>query len=109
MQPGQKSYPLRPELAESTYWLYRATRDPLYLHVGRDIVASIQYGATCPCGYCHISDVQTHEKEDHMESFFLSETVSMREHVHVTGRRSSLKVGLLNAEAPICLDLEEIG
>ncbi|GAQ88520.1 Glycosyl hydrolase family 47 [Klebsormidium nitens] len=75
VQPGQNSYPLRPELAESTYWLYRATRDPMYLHVGRDIVASIQYGATCPCGYCHVTDVQTHEKEDHMESFFLSETV----------------------------------
>ena len=25
---GQESYPLRPELAESTYVLYKATRDP---------------------------------------------------------------------------------
>jgi len=28
LQYGQKSYPLRPELIESTYWLYKATRDP---------------------------------------------------------------------------------
>ncbi|KVH87824.1 Glycoside hydrolase, family 47 [Cynara cardunculus var. scolymus] len=28
LQHGQKSYPLRPELIESTYWLYKATRDP---------------------------------------------------------------------------------
>lgn len=25
------SYPLRPELAESAYYLYKATRDPYYL------------------------------------------------------------------------------
>lgn len=46
-----------------------------YLDVGRDIVASLQYGALCPCGYCHIEDVETHKKDDHMESFFLAETV----------------------------------
>lgn len=28
LQYGQKSYPLRPELIESTYLLYKATRDP---------------------------------------------------------------------------------
>lgn len=28
VHPGQASYPLRPELVESTYWLYKATRDP---------------------------------------------------------------------------------
>nr|XP_043633628.1 alpha-mannosidase I MNS4 isoform X1 [Erigeron canadensis] len=75
VQHGQKSYPLRPELIESTYWLYKATRDPRYLDVGRDIVSSLQYGARCTCGYCHISDVEFHKQEDNMESFFLAETV----------------------------------
>ncbi|XP_045790083.1 alpha-mannosidase I MNS4 [Trifolium pratense] len=75
VQHGQKSYPLRPELIESTYWLYKATRDPRYLDAGRDMLASLQYGARCPCGYCHISDVEHHKQEDHMESFFLAETV----------------------------------
>lgn len=75
VQPGQRSYPLRPELIESTYWLYKATRDSIYLDVGRDMVASIQYGARCPCGYCHIADVESHVQDDHMESFFLAETV----------------------------------
>ncbi|KAK1592833.1 hypothetical protein Q3G72_031139 [Acer saccharum] len=74
-QHGQKSYPLRPELIESTYWLYKATRDPRYLAAGRDMISSLQFGARCPCGYCHISDVEFHKKEDHMESFFLAETV----------------------------------
>ncbi|XP_062222812.1 alpha-mannosidase I MNS4 isoform X2 [Phragmites australis] len=75
VQNGQRSYPLRPELIESTYWLFKATRDHRYLDVGRDILASLQYGAKCPCGYCHISDVETHKQDDHMESFFLAETV----------------------------------
>lgn len=75
VQQGQKSYPLRPELIESTYWLYKATRDPRYLDAGRDMLASLQYGARCRCGYCHISDVESHIQEDNMESFFLAETV----------------------------------
>lgn len=75
VQLGQKSYPLRPELMESTYWLFKATRDPRYLDAGRDFVASLQNGARCPCGYCHIADVESHEQDDHMESFFLAETV----------------------------------
>ncbi|KAJ3696116.1 hypothetical protein LUZ60_001493 [Juncus effusus] len=75
VQNGQRSYPLRPELIESTYWLYKATRDQRYLEAGRDILTSIEYGAKCPCGYCHISDVESHKQDDHMESFFLAETV----------------------------------
>ncbi|GER35738.1 Mannosyl-oligosaccharide 1,2-alpha-mannosidase IA, partial [Striga asiatica] len=71
---GQKSYPLRPELIESTYWLYKATRNPRYLDVGREMLASLQL-TRCRCGYCHISDVEFHQHEDHMESFFLAETV----------------------------------
>ncbi|KAJ7558268.1 hypothetical protein O6H91_04G031400 [Diphasiastrum complanatum] len=75
VQPGQKSYPLRPELIESTYMLYKATKNPMYLHVGQEILRSIQKSARCPCGYCHIADVETHEQDDHMESFFLAETL----------------------------------
>ncbi|KAL0376711.1 UNVERIFIED_CONTAM: Alpha-mannosidase I MNS4 [Sesamum calycinum] len=46
-----------------------------FLDAGRDMLASLQYGARCTCGYCHISDVEFHQQEDHMESFFLAETV----------------------------------
>jgi len=34
-------YPLRPELIESTYLLYRATKSPFYLHVGKAIMESL--------------------------------------------------------------------
>lgn len=38
-------------------------------------MASLQRSAKCRCGYCHIADVESHEQDDHMESFFLAETV----------------------------------
>lgn len=71
---GRAGYPLRPELIESAMYLYRATKDPYFLEVGRDMLESIESSARTPCGYATIKDVKTHEKEDRMESFFLAET-----------------------------------
>lgn len=67
-------YPLRPELAESTYMLYRATRNPFYLHVGVDILKSLNSVAKVKCGYATVHSVIDKSLEDRMESFFLSET-----------------------------------
>lgn len=39
LQHGQKSYPLRPELIESTYWLYKATRNPRWA----DLVSIVKW------------------------------------------------------------------
>ncbi|BFZ08271.1 hypothetical protein BsWGS_11309 [Bradybaena similaris] len=72
--PDVRFYPLRPELIESTYFLYRATKNPFYLHVGKEILESINEHTKERCGYCTIHDVHTKELEDRMESFFLSET-----------------------------------
>ena len=70
-----KNYPLRPELAESTFHLYEATRDPYYLQVGKRILFDIQNHTKVDCGYASIADVHTKELEDRMDSYFLSETV----------------------------------
>lgn len=76
---------------ESTYLLYRATRDPLYLAVGREILHSLRkckyvispyfylklrYLNTfrVECGYASVSNVDTYRLEDRMDSYFLSET-----------------------------------
>eukprot|EP00076_Gallus_gallus_P044726 XP_025010264.1 ER degradation-enhancing alpha-mannosidase-like protein 1 isoform X1 [Gallus gallus] len=40
--PDVPFYPLRPELVESTYLLYQATKNPFYLHVGMDILQSLE-------------------------------------------------------------------
>eukprot|EP01080_Neovahlkampfia_damariscottae_P002502 gene2502-3208_t len=75
VQNGQQGYPLRPELAESIYTLYRITKDPIYLFMGRDIVYSINKLTRVKCGFAVVKDVQTGVHEDKMESFFLAETL----------------------------------
>ncbi|CAD6188692.1 unnamed protein product [Caenorhabditis auriculariae] len=67
-------HPLRPEFVESTYFLYRATRDPHYLEVAKQVMDSINEYVRVPCGFASIKDVRTMSKEDQMESFVLSET-----------------------------------
>eukprot|EP00899_Mesostigma_viride_P002773 jgi/Mesvir1/12497/Mv08109-RA.1 len=75
VQHGQRNYPLRPELVESTYLLYQATRASRYLEFGRDVVTSLQRNARTSCGFAHLRDVVTRQQEDAMESFFLAETL----------------------------------
>ncbi|XP_022098761.1 ER degradation-enhancing alpha-mannosidase-like protein 1 [Acanthaster planci] len=73
-QPDVSFYPLRPELVESTYLLYQATQNPFYLHVGSDILESLEMYTKASCGYATLHNVISKTKEDRMESFFLSET-----------------------------------
>ncbi|KAJ9082719.1 hypothetical protein DSO57_1001792 [Entomophthora muscae] len=68
-------YPLRPELIESTYMLYQATRDPFYLHVGEMILIDLQNRTRQRCGFAQLKNVVTGTHDDRMESFFLSETL----------------------------------
>lgn len=68
-------YPLRPEFVESTYFLYRATRDPFYLNVGVTILESLQTRYKHECGFGGFQDVTTGEYQDRMETFILSETL----------------------------------
>jgi len=71
---GREGYPLRPELAESAMYLYRATKDPFLLTLGEDMLRSIQHSARTDCGYATVKDSRNHLLEDRMESFFLAET-----------------------------------
>uniref|UniRef100_H2TMM1 alpha-1,2-Mannosidase n=1 Tax=Takifugu rubripes TaxID=31033 RepID=H2TMM1_TAKRU len=64
---------LRPEFAESTYYLYKATGDPYYLRVGQSIVEKLNAYARVPCGFAAVQDVRTGIHEDRMDSFFLAE------------------------------------
>ncbi|XP_041862190.1 ER degradation-enhancing alpha-mannosidase-like protein 3 isoform X1 [Melanotaenia boesemani] len=66
-------HPLRPEFAESTYFLYKATGDPYYLEAGRSIMENLNRFARVPCGFAAMKDVRTGSHEDRMDSFFLAE------------------------------------
>ncbi|KAJ1953288.1 hypothetical protein EC988_003078 [Linderina pennispora] len=68
-------YPLRPEFVESTYFLYRATRDPFYLDVGEMVLRDLNALQRTECGYASMQNVNTHVVEERMESFLLSETL----------------------------------
>ena len=64
----------RPEFIESTYHIYRATKDPWYLYVGEMALRDIKRRCWTKCGWSGMQDVRTGERNDRMESFFLGET-----------------------------------
>ncbi|KAM3703824.1 hypothetical protein ACB098_04G125900 [Castanea mollissima] len=74
LHPTEKYYPLRPELAESTFYLYQATKDAWYLKVGESIVNSLNLYTKVEGGFASVKDVTTMQLEDHQHSFFLAET-----------------------------------
>ncbi|KAG7910797.1 hypothetical protein KL906_001177 [Ogataea polymorpha] len=68
-------YPLRPEFVESTYFLYRATKDPFFLRVGEAILQRFEKDFRAPCGFAGIDDIRVGTRQARMESFVLSETL----------------------------------
>ncbi|KAF7313730.1 alpha-1,2-Mannosidase [Mycena chlorophos] len=68
-------YPLRPEFIESSWYLYRATKDTFYLDVGERVLFDLTTRAKVPCGLTGIKDLRTNARDDRMESFALSETL----------------------------------
>ncbi|KAH7887820.1 glycoside hydrolase family 47 protein [Phlebopus sp. FC_14] len=75
MQATSFQYPLRPEFVESTWYLYRATRDTYYLDVGERVLRDITARCKVECGLTGIRDLRTNARDDRMESFALSETL----------------------------------
>jgi len=69
-----RTYHLRPEIVESTYYLYHYTRDPEYRRMGEKLFNDfVQYCRT-DSGYAALSDMVTKTKRDEMESFVFAET-----------------------------------
>lgn len=67
-------YPLRPEIVESTYYLYHYTKDPKYLAMGKKMWEDFVKYCRTDVGYAHLKSVVTKEKSDAMQSFVLAET-----------------------------------
>ncbi|CAG8842220.1 18600_t:CDS:2, partial [Racocetra persica] len=57
------SYPLRPEFIELTYFLYKATKDSFYLHVGEMVLEDLQLYARVECGFASVKGVLTKKLE----------------------------------------------
>jgi mannosidase alpha-like ER degradation enhancer 2 len=69
------AYPLRPEIMESGYYLYFYTKDPRYLEMASTFIGSLVRYCRTSSGYATLANVETREKKDNMESFFLAETL----------------------------------
>ncbi|EIT77349.1 glycosyl hydrolase, family 47 [Aspergillus flavus] len=74
IEGGLAWYSGRPEFAESTFYLYQATKDPWYLHVGEMVLRDLKRRCWTKCGWAGLQDVRSGELNDRMESFFLGET-----------------------------------
>jgi mannosidase alpha-like ER degradation enhancer 2 len=66
-------YHLRPEIVESTYYLYRYTGDPQYRRMGEKIFNDFVNYCRTDAGYAALADVTTKRQRDEMESFVLAE------------------------------------
>jgi mannosidase alpha-like ER degradation enhancer 2 len=67
-------YPLRPEIVESTYYLYHFTRDPAYLRMGEKMWKDFVMYCRTDTAYAALKSVVTKEKNDSMQSFLFAET-----------------------------------
>ena len=67
-------YPLRPEIVESTYYLYHYTNDPKYLAMGEQLFRDFVRYCRTETGYAALKSVVTKEKSDSMQSFLFAET-----------------------------------
>ena len=75
MRVVHAGYPLRPEIIESAYILFRQTGDPRYIEMGRVFFESLVRYCRTEKGFTVLEDVVTKKKGDLMPSYFLAETL----------------------------------
>ena len=68
------SYHLRPEIVESTYYLYHFTSDLKYRQMGKKRFDDFVKYCLTDSGYAALADVISKQQRDEMESFALAET-----------------------------------
>ncbi|HZJ45887.1 MAG TPA: glycoside hydrolase family 47 protein [Pyrinomonadaceae bacterium] len=74
MKITSPGYPLRPEIVESTYYLYQKTKDPKYLRMGEKLWRDFVRYCKTDVAYASLKNVETKEKADSMQSFLFAET-----------------------------------
>ena len=67
-------YELRPEMVESTYYLWHFTHDPVYREHARRMFDDFVKYCRNDVGYAALKSVVTKEKEDAMQSYVFAET-----------------------------------
>ena len=85
-QAEVRAWPLRPELVESTLFLYQATKHHSYLELGERIILDIVNRTKVDCGLAALANIQTGEQENRMHSFVLAETLPVSTPTHLLRR-----------------------
>lgn len=92
-------YPLRPEIVESTYFLYQATKDPKYLAMGKQMFEDLVKHCRTDVAYAGLKNVETKEKTDYMHSFWFAETLKYFYLLFADEKKVDLKKVVFNTEA----------
>ena len=99
MQIESAGYPLRPEIVESTYYLYHFTGDPQYLRMGETLFESFVKYCKTEAGYAALRNVVSKEKSDGMQSFLFAETFKYFYLLLASPKTLNFKQVVFNTEA----------
>ena len=93
------AYPLRPEIIESDYYLYHFTGNPRCLDMGKTFFDDLVKYCRTDTAYAALSNVETKQKDDDMESFFLAETLKYLYLLYAPPKTVDLNKAVFNTEA----------
>ena len=96
---GDAGYPLRPEIVESTFYLYRYTKDPKYLAMGKEMFDDLVKYCRTDVAFTGLKSVVTKEKTDYMHSFWFAETLKYFYLLYAPEKALDLKKSVFNTEA----------
>lgn len=99
MKITSPGYQLRPEIIESTYYLYYFTGQSRYLDMGKTFADSLEKYSKTKAGFAALLNVETKQKRDAMESFFLAETLKYLYLLYAPKSTLDLKSVVFNTEA----------
>ncbi|KAF1708122.1 glycoside hydrolase family 47 protein [Pseudoxanthomonas sacheonensis] len=99
MQVRSPGYPLRPEIVESAYYLYRYTGDARYRGMGKEFFRDFVRHTRTGHGFAALKDVRSKEKEDSMESFLFAETFKYYYLLFAPGKALDFDGMVFNTEA----------
>jgi len=99
MEVVHGGYPLRPEIVESTYYLYQYTADEKYLQMGKTFFDDFVKHCKNEVGYASLKNVVTKEKSDTMQSFLFAETFKYYYLLFAAPKTLDFKKVVFNTEA----------
>ncbi len=99
MEAEHPAYHLRPEIVESTYYLYQLTGDEKYQQMGKTFWEDFVKYCRTEAGYAVLKSVVTKEKEDRMHSFLFAETFKYYYLLFAPPKTLDFKSVVFNTEA----------